>query len=95
MIRETSLQAYEEAKQTLSAKQQAVYDYIAINGEVCDQDIAAGLGWPINRVTPRRGELLKLGEIQDQGARPCPSSGRRVHYWTINRHFIQKELFVA
>ena len=94
MIRETSSKAYQEVRNGLGGKQQMVLDYISEHIEVCDQQIAAGLGWPINRVTPRRGELLEMREIVDLGVRPGPS-GRGVHFWGLNPNFDQKELFVA
>lgn len=46
----------------------------------CDQDIADALGWPINRVTGRRGELLDLGRIVEAG-RKRNALGNRVRIW--------------
>ena len=45
-----------------------------------DQDIAATLRWPINRVTPRRGELMVL-DLVLQGGHKTGCSGRRVQWW--------------
>lgn len=52
----------------------------AARSEPCDQDIAGFLDWPINRVTPRRGELEALGLIVRGGIKRGPS-GRKTSWW--------------
>lgn len=59
MMQQTSLQAYGElSNKKLSERQQAVYRAIIIYQPCTDKDIAFRLGWEINKVTPRRGELV-------------------------------------
>ena len=45
-----------------------------------DQDVAAYLGWPINCITPRCGELLEPARADRGGDKRGPS-GRRVAWW--------------
>ncbi len=45
-----------------------------------DQDIAAYLGWPINCITPRRGELVDAGCVIKGGDKRA-ETGRRVSWW--------------
>ena len=61
---QTSLPAYTVAKETLNKTQETVYHTIRKMGVCCDSQIANFIGWPINRVTPRRGELLTNGKIK-------------------------------
>lgn len=96
MIRDTSLSAYQDAKKHLNEHQRMVLDFIRLSGEVCDKDVSEGLGWPINCVTNRRGELLMAERIKDVGKRKDPRTGRSVHYWAINEESPkQLEMFAA
>ena len=45
-----------------------------------DQDIALWLRWPINRVTPRRGELVAAGLVVPAGNKRG-ETGRKVCRW--------------
>ena len=78
MIRDTSLEAYQTVE--VSDKQRIVLHYICSHYPCTDVQIAHGLGWTINRVTPRRGELETLGLIIDAGY-TVQQSGRRAHIW--------------
>lgn len=51
-------------------------------GRPSDQDIARHLGWTINRVTPRRGELEKAGLIVEAGTKRN-AFNRQVQCWRI------------
>lgn len=57
--------------------------FIAIRKmKVCnDRMIAEHLSWPINRVNPRRGELVERGLVALAYKAPDPESGRTVSYW--------------
>ena len=46
----------------------------------CDRDVANFLGWPINFVTPRRGELVTAGRVVRTGNK-IGESGRKVACW--------------
>jgi hypothetical protein len=58
----TSLEAWRDAlfQETLNEKQGAVLKYIMKNPGSTDKEIAEGMGWPINTITNRRGELVPL-----------------------------------
>ena len=77
----TSKPAYEEAKISINKKQQFVYDAIIKLGVCNDHQIAEELGWPINRVTPRRGELFNDGKIDRAFRGKDFETGRTVNYW--------------
>lgn len=71
-----SLHAYREIMPTLSPKRRAVFACVAEFGPATDTDIAKRLGWPINCVTGRVGELLASHHLIEQGSverdgRPC------------------------
>lgn len=50
--------------------------------EASDQDIAEYLGWTINRVTPRRGELFKNRKIYEKGTK-ISRYGKKVAVWAV------------
>jgi DNA-binding MarR family transcriptional regulator len=81
---ETSKPAYEEAKQNINEKQARVL--IAIKElEICtDADIAKHLNWPINRVTPRRGELVLLNLVKRNKKGLDTATNRTVNFWEVN-----------
>jgi len=56
----TSLAAYHDwlFQEELGDKQSKVLKYIMDHPGSTDMEIASGLCWPINTVTPRRGELI-------------------------------------
>ena len=64
---DTKLEAWQRIQPSLGEKQQAVYALIreaTQNGfDMTDVEIARALRWTINRVTPRRNELMKQGLI--------------------------------
>jgi DNA-binding MarR family transcriptional regulator len=76
-VTDTSLAAYETAN--VSASQAAVMNALRY-ASLTDQEIAEDLGWTINRVTPRRGELVKLGLVMYAARIPGPS-GRMTSLW--------------
>lgn len=67
MIQQTSLLAYLEVKPNLGQRQNDVLNAIMFLGKCTDQQIMKHLGWPINCITNRRGELLKKGLIKEAG----------------------------
>lgn len=79
----TSLPAYKEAQKNINAKQKAVLDTIRQLGVCCDHQIAEYLGWPINTVTPRRGELVDSGHVQIAFRGKDFETGRTVNFWKI------------
>jgi hypothetical protein len=83
---ETSLPAYKEAKINLNYKQKKVLEAIinittGIRRGCNDRETAKYLGWTINTVTPRRGELQKAGKIYEVGKFRDDVNGRKVMYF--------------
>lgn len=78
----TSLAAYDSVE--LNARQADVLAAIRALHEAgrhpSDQDLAEALGWSINRVTPRRGELVAYGEVVRTGTK-IAKTGRVVMTW--------------
>ncbi len=81
MYRETSREAYITVD--ISDKQRIVLQYIVENQPCTNLQIATGLGWAINRVTPRTGELVQKGHVQESGYTIQPS-GRKAHMWKVS-----------
>lgn len=77
MVQETSLLAYDAVLEHLGRRQFMVLNAIRILEPTTDSEIAAYLCWPINCVTPRRGELEKKGMIVCCGV----TEGRRMMVW--------------
>lgn len=81
-VQDTSLEAYEAIKPTLTDRQKQVLAVLKRCDCMCNYQIAQQAGLAINCITNRVGELLKKGEIvQDGKKRPGPPSGRNVYYW--------------
>lgn len=76
----TSRWAYEAVD--LGARQAEVAEALRELGEASDLRIAGHLGWSINRVTPRRGELVVLGLVVRSGLTEGPY-GQQVSLWRL------------
>ena len=86
MIRQTSLEAYERLRYEvngLGKRQQAVYELLRKKSPLTDRQISRLLGWPINTVTPRRGELLKKGVIMRWGYLVDSVTNRSANTWGV------------
>lgn len=54
--------------------------------QICtDRQISEYLKWPINRVTPRRGELVQSGVVIQFRKQKDPETGRLVSFWSKNK----------
>jgi len=62
-------------------------------GPCNDKQVASYLGWAINRVTPRRGELVTNGLIMEQKKAKDPETNRTVSYWVEKPISFQPTLF--
>lgn len=87
----TSGPAYEDAKENLNYKQSKVLDAIMNLGVCTDAQICSYLNWSINKITPRRGELVKLNKVVCDGKRRDRVTKRTVNFWKIKQ--AQIELF--
>lgn len=74
----TSLDAYDSVD--LTARQADVLRALWAVGQATDQEIADWLGWTINRVTGRRGELEKKGLVYCARHKLGPT-GRTMSVW--------------
>ncbi len=74
MIQDTSLWAYAQATQNLGAKQKEVLDALRLFPDATNAEIARALSWPVNRVTPRTGELIKMGLVIKVMRRTCKAT---------------------
>jgi hypothetical protein len=83
MIQDTSLEAWTKIQCRLGQKQSEMYQFFKTHSTIkfSDKHLAHNLGWPINSVTPRRGELAKLGLIECAGKILDHSTGCNVRVW--------------
>jgi hypothetical protein len=81
-VTRTSLDAYDSVN--LTDRQVEVLQAGEQLGRFTDTDLAAHLGWPINRITPRRGELVDAGLFVKCGERLGPM-GRRCSVWQLKK----------
>lgn len=58
-----------------------------------DRQISEYLNWPINRVTPRRGELVDSGVVVLSMKEPDPLTGRTVNFWQEKTENYQPRLY--
>ena len=78
---ENSLEAYESIKLSLSPKQAIVFE--ALRNKPCtDKTLAKRLGWAINRITGRRGELVKKGLVKKMYV--DQQDGRSATVWGVS-----------
>ena len=78
----TSLEAYFAfTNEMLGERQRIVLRAIQELGPVSDKQIAFVLGWPINTVTPRRGELVDMGLVVSSGDQMDLKTNRRELVW--------------
>lgn len=85
MMTSPSIDTRNEAYRSLgdvTDKQRAVLAVLRI-GPMSDKAIAKKLGWEINRVTPRRGELVEMGLVEMAWDDIDPKTHRRVIVWRV------------
>lgn len=80
MIQQTSIDSYYTLEH-LPEKRKIVYDAIVNMKTACNLDIAYYLKLPINRITPRTNELVKLGLVEFSHKDICTRTGKTVMYW--------------
>ena len=78
---QSSYTAYKEAPERKDYARQMVFIAICKLAPCNDRQIAEHLGWPINRVTPRRGELVEEGKIIQERKATDPATNRTVSWW--------------
>lgn len=80
-MQETSLKAFADIKPTIGERQKAVLGVIQKYGDLNNNEIAAILELPINRITPRTNELVKMNYLTNKGRRKCPLTGKPSIIW--------------
>lgn len=84
MIKDTSLEAFRRVSPKIGKSQAKVLDVIRAHPEgLTDAEINHYLQWTINRITPRRNELQKIGLIYDAGRRECRKTHSQAHAYKI------------
>lgn len=78
---ETSREAYDSVLETLGARQVAVYHTLKMKGPFTDKELAKEIGWDINCVTPRRGELVERKLVEQKGFKVIGK--RRAIVWGV------------
>ena len=84
-VRQTSIEAYSRIKKELGKRQQEVYDGFLGNGTCTNLELSRSLGIPINQITPRTNELVKLGFVAEVEKRVCGVSGRKAISWRVKK----------
>lgn len=83
-MRQTSLISYVQLNldvEVLGKRQQDVYTFICSHPGCSDREIVRGLGLPINCITGRRNELIKMGFVKQQGVKYDAETNRYVCGW--------------
>jgi len=82
MVQDTSREAYHEYKRTkLKKSQSVVLDVIRYLGNPTNSEIRKFIGLPINVITPRTNELVKLGKVIEGEKRSCKVTHKTVLTW--------------
>ena len=93
-VRPLSLEAFGTVDLTAgqAAVLAAIGQLLAEGVKPTDQAVALRLGWAINRVTPRRGELVEQQRIYKAGV-VKGWTGRRMAWWQLWPSRVQLEMF--
>ena len=83
-VQKTSLEAYRNlTKEMIGERQGAVLKAIEMLGPISDKQIGIVLGWPINCITNRRGELEDMGIIECSGEQLDEKTQRNEMTWSV------------
>lgn len=83
-IQYTSLEAYQAlTKEALGQRQRLVFKALGMMGGASDKELSFALGWPINTITPRRGELEEMGLIECSGEQLDEKTERHEMIWSV------------
>lgn len=91
-VAQTSLMTYLSNLRTLGYRQQIVLKVISTKVGICDQEIAKELGWPINTITNRRGELVDMGHVELAFEGKYAPTNRTVKFWKIKERKLENTL---
>jgi len=83
-VQQTSIDAYHSIQPSLGSKQLQVLKLLCSatrNGmDMTDMELGKALHWPVNTVTPRRGELVGMELVVEACVR-VNVTGRRAKAW--------------
>ena len=83
-VQPTSLEAYRLlTREMLGERQRLVFKALEVMGMASDKELAFALGWPINTITPRRGELEDMGLIDYAGEQFDVKTQRHEIVWSV------------
>ena len=82
-VREEEEQAGRASGHGLGGRQAEVYNYLRATKNATNMEVAAALGWTINRVTPRCLELRQKGLVEPGPKRICLITRRIVQAWRV------------
>lgn len=82
-VRQTSLETFYELKESgnLNKLQEIVFNYFIEYPCSTDKEISELSEIPINIITARRNELVKIGKLQEYNRRECMVTGRKAITW--------------
>ena len=89
MIQPTSVESFIEILPKIGDRQDQVMEHLGWVGEATDRMIAASIKLPINCVTPRRNELVKMKLLRVSQVQFCEATKlqegkrRRAIYWML------------
>jgi len=84
-VSQTSKETYASIQSKLGTNQIAVLNALHRHPLASNEDIAADLGWTINRVTPRSNELREMGLVKIGGTKKSRTSGKTVQWMYVNK----------
>lgn len=82
MIQDTSREAFYDIQPQLGQRQKEVLDAFYKHGPMTNTELSRIVGLPINMITPRTNELVKMGYISLSHRRPCKVTGRSAIVWS-------------
>ena len=80
-LADTSAHAWALLTKDLTDRQKAVLDRLRYFPDFTNMELAVSMGWTVNRVTGRVGELREMGLVLDAGRRPCKITKGMSHAW--------------
>lgn len=80
-MRSTSLAAYKSIGRVINTRQKEVLLALEEIYPACNRMVSEKSHLPINVVTPRMGELVSMGKVEEVYKDVDPKTGRRAIFW--------------
>lgn len=94
MIQQTSQEAFSKMIPKLPESQFTVWSALRERAEgMTNAEISYHLQRPINTITPRTNELVRLGYVKEFGKRQCRITGSQAMVWVAIEELSQLRLF--